>query len=138
MLEAGCGVGRILRYYHNQGLDIIGIDFIEVAIEKLKQIDSTLKVEVGDITALRFDDESFKYILAFGLYYNLEHGLDKTIKETYSVLANGGSICALFRADNLQTKLTDWLTERRAIRNSNAWGGQSFHKMNLTHSGSKQ
>ena len=28
VLEAGCGAGRILRYYHNKGIDIFGIDFI--------------------------------------------------------------------------------------------------------------
>jgi SAM-dependent methyltransferase len=99
VLEAGCGAGRILRYYHNQGVNIIGIDFIEVAIDKLKEIDSSLKVEVGDITNLCFDDQSFKYILAFGLYHNLEFGLDQSIKETHRVLENGGSVCASFRAD---------------------------------------
>ena len=131
ILEAGCGAGRILRYYHNQGVDVIGMDFIEVAIEKLKQIDPTLKVEVGDITALRFDSASFKYILAFGLYHNLEYGLDQAIKETYRILESGGSVCASFRADNIQTKLTDWLTERKSSR-SNSARGQAFHKMNLT------
>ena len=60
ILEAGCGAGRILRYYHNTGLNITGFDFIEVAITKLKSADPTLKVEVGDITALRFADKSFK------------------------------------------------------------------------------
>jgi ubiquinone/menaquinone biosynthesis C-methylase UbiE len=138
ILEAGCGAGRLLRYYHNQDVDIIGMDFIEVAIEKLKQIDSTLKVEVGDITDLRFDSESFKYILAFGLYHNLEHGLDQAIKETYRVLENGGSVCASFRADNIQTKLTDRLTERRAKQSSNDEEGVEFHKMNLTRSEFKQ
>jgi len=137
ILEAGCGAGRILRYYHNQGADILGIDFIEVAVEKLKKIDQTLKVEVGDITALHFDNESFKYILAFGLYHNLEYGLDQAIKETYRVLESGGSVCASFRADNIQTKLTDWLTERRESRDSNVDIG-SFHKMNLTRSEFKQ
>ena len=137
ILEAGCGAGRILRYYHNQEMDIVGIDFIEVAIEKLKKVDPTLKVEVGDITGLRFDDESFKYILAFGLYHNLEHGLDKSIEETFRVLEYGGSVCASFRADNIQTKLTDWLAERRAIQNR-AGKVLEFHKMNLTRSELKQ
>ena len=127
ILEAGCGAGRILRYYHNQGLDITGMDFIEVAIEKLKEIDSTLKVEVGDITALRFGSKSFIYILAFGLYHNLEHGLDQAIEETYRILEDGGSVCASFRADNIQTKLTDWLTECRENRKqSNNTGGASL------------
>ena len=49
ILEAGCGAGRILRYYHNHGYDIIGIDFIEGAINKLREVDPTLKVEVGDM-----------------------------------------------------------------------------------------
>ena len=35
ILEAGCGAGRILRYYHDRGYDVIGIDFIDVAIGKL-------------------------------------------------------------------------------------------------------
>ena len=133
ILEAGCGAGRILRYYHNQGLNIIGIDFIEVAIKKLKEIDSTLQVEVGDITDLKFDDKSFKYILAFGLYHNLESGLNQAIQETYRILENGGSVCASFRADNIQTKLTDWLTERRS-KSDNSKSKKAFHKMNLTRS----
>ena len=45
-LEAGCGAGRILRYYHDLNMNIVGIDFIKVAIDKLKETDSNLKVEV--------------------------------------------------------------------------------------------
>lgn len=132
ILEAGCGVGRILRYYHGLGYNITGIDYIEVAINKLKQTDPTLTVAVGNITKLDFDNESFKYILAFGLYHNLEYGLDIAISETYRVLENGGAVCASFRADNIQTKLTDWLVERKEKSKSNIT--KSFHKMNLTKS----
>ena len=134
VLEAGCGAGRLVRYFHNEGLDIIGIDFIDIAIRKLKQIDSSLKVEVGDITSLRFADKSFKYILAFGLYHNLENSLDIAIKETYRVLEHGGSVCASFRADNIQTKLTDWLTKKNKFRKKKKLNNNSFHKMNLTRS----
>jgi 2-polyprenyl-3-methyl-5-hydroxy-6-metoxy-1,4-benzoquinol methylase len=41
ILEAGCGAGRILRYYHDLGYDITGIDFIESVISKLKTTDSS-------------------------------------------------------------------------------------------------
>lgn len=131
ILEAGCGAGRILRYYHQKGYDITGIDFIDVAIEKLRVADPTLKVETGDITRLRFEDASFKYLLAFGLYHNLEHDLPEAISETARVLQQGGRVCASFRADNIQTRLTDWLTERRARKNGKSMG-KAFHKMNLT------
>lgn len=134
ILEAGCGAGRVLRYYHNLGYDIIGIDFIDVAISKLRAIDPTLQVEVGDITNLRFADHSFKYVLAFGLYHNLEHGLDKAIQETHRVLEKGGLVCASFRADNIQTRLTDWLANRKMKSKGGESKIRSFHKMNLTRS----
>lgn len=134
ILEAGCGAGRVLRYYHDRKYDIIGMDFIDVAISKLKDIDSTLQAEVGDITNLRFADQSFKYVLAFGLYHNLEHGLGKAIQETYRVLENGGVVCASFRADNIQTKLTDWLADRKRKNKNSENKTKAFHKMNLTRS----
>lgn len=134
ILEAGCGAGRILRYYHDRGYDIIGIDFIEVAISKLKDIDPTLHAEVGDITNLRFADQSFKYVLAFGLYHNLEHGLDKAVQETHRVLEKGGLVCASFRADNIQTRLTDSLADKRAKYRGGENKARAFHKMNLTRS----
>jgi SAM-dependent methyltransferase len=127
ILEAGCGNGRILRYYHDKGYDIIGIDFIPVAIQKLKETDASLKVAVGDITSLDFADGTFKTVLAFGLYHNLEHGLEKSVKETYRVLETGGKVCASFRADNFQTRVTDWLANRKQKSQ-----GLEFHKLNLT------
>lgn len=132
ILEAGCGAGRILRYYHERGYDIFGMDFIEVAIDKLRKIDPTLQVEVGDITQLQYPDQSFKYLLAFGLYHNLEFGLDRAIAETYRVLQKNGRVCASFRADNIQTRLTDWLADRRTKARDAANGFRAFHKMNLT------
>jgi len=132
ILEAGCGAGRVLRYYHNKNFDIIGIDYIQVAVDKLKEVDPLLQAEVGDITNLHFDDHSFKYILAFGLYHNLERDLDKAIKETYRVLEIDGYVCASFRADNLQTKITDWYAEQDRKSKENFRKGSKFHKMNLT------
>lgn len=132
ILEAGCGAGRILRYYHDNGYNILGFDFIDVAIGKLREADPGLQVEVGDITKLRFDDESFDTVLAFGLYHNLEQGLDQAVAETCRILKKGGKVCASFRADNIQTRWTDWLTARRTKKAQGNTGNTEFHKMNLT------
>ena len=134
ILEAGCGAGRILRYYKNNGYNIIGIDFIETAVNKLKAVDSELQIETGDITQLRYDNEAFDYVLAFGLFHNLEHSLDKAILESYRVLKKGGKICASFRADNIQTRFTDWLAEYKDQQKGIKTKATSFHKMNLTRS----
>ena len=127
ILEAGCGAGRILRYYHNKNYKIIGIDFIKEAIEKLKIVDKTLDVRFGDILNLEFKNESFDIVLAFGLYHNFHsENLQKSVKETYRVLKKGGKLCASFRADNIQELIVDW------IRNENNSKPKEFHKLNLT------
>jgi SAM-dependent methyltransferase len=131
ILEAGCGNGRILRYYHDRGYEIHGFDFIKVAIDKLKEVDSKLSVDVGDITNLTYEDESFKYLLAFGLYHNLENNLEAAIKESYRILQKNGIVCASFRADNFKNRITDWLAKRKEKKISKN-EDLVFHKLNLT------
>jgi ubiquinone/menaquinone biosynthesis C-methylase UbiE len=132
ILEAGCGAGRILRYYHNRGYDIVGIDFIEGVVNKLRNVDPTLKADVGDITHLRFADSEFRYVLAYGLFHNLQEGLDQAVRETFRVLEPGGKVCVSFRADNIQTRLTDWLADRKSKNRTDKAAALAFHKMNLT------
>ena len=96
ILEAGCGAGRLMRYFKYKGYSIIGIDFIEVAISKLKEVDPNLDVEVGDISKLRFCDEKFQFVFAFGLYHSLEHNLEVAIRETFRVLKKGWESLRLF------------------------------------------
>ena len=89
---------------------------------------------MADITKLDFQNETFKYVLAFGLYHNLSSGLREAISETFRVLEKGGLVCASFRADNFQTRLSDWLVDKK--RSGRRDGNQTkiFHKMNLTKS----
>ena len=133
ILEAGCGAGRLLRYYKQRGYNISGIDFIENAITKLKQADSKLQVRTADITDLPYPANTFRYVLSFGLLHNLEHNLNKAMEETYRVLQAGGRVCGSFRADNIQTRLSDWLAESRH-GNKNTRSALQFHKRNLTRS----
>ena len=126
ILEAGCGPGRVLRYYHKKGFDIYGVDFVESIILKLKNEDATLKVSAQNILNLDFGNEFFDYVLAFGLYHNFNQNLNKAIIETKRVLKKDGCICASFRSDNWQTRIADWLyLKKNPIRFS------KFHKLNL-------
>ena len=132
ILEAGCGAGRILRYYHNNGYNIIGIDFIKEAIKKLLIADKSLKAQYEDIRSLSFSNDFFDYVLAFGLYHNFQSGpdLQKSISETRRVLKTDGYVCASFRADNLQNKIVDYLHLKKQ-KNKNK-KDLYFHKLNLT------
>jgi len=132
ILEEGCSAGRILRHYHERGCDIRGMAFIEVAINKLRKIDPNLKAEVGDFIEPRYADERFKYLLALGPYHNLKSGLDRAIAETWRVLQTNGRVCASFRADNIQSRPTDWLADRRMKARGATEGPRVFHKLTLT------
>ena len=117
ILEAGCGAGRILRYYHGQGHDIFGIDFIDVAVSKLKEMDATLRVEVGDIANLRFADLSLRYVLAFGLYHNLERDLKKPSKKRAGCWRRERWSAPRFAPTIYRLgSLTGWSTGKRGVR----------------------
>ena len=136
ILEAGCGTGRLLRHFHQKGFNIIGIDFIPNAIEKILSLNGNLQAEVGDITNLKFDDNTFTHILAFGLYHNFEIDIMKSaLVETSRVLQEGGTLCASFRADNLENSLNDrFFSSGLGSRfKSNVQNNRIFHKINLTY-----
>jgi len=50
------------------------------------------------------------------------------------VLEPGGRVCASFRADNVQTRVNDWLAERKVQRTGEQAVAREFHKLNLTRS----
>ena len=57
ILEAGCGAGRVLRYYHEKNFQIVGIEFIKSIIKTLKEVDNSLDVRYGNILNLDFSDK---------------------------------------------------------------------------------
>jgi SAM-dependent methyltransferase len=127
VLEAGCGAGRVLRHYHDQGIEIVGLDFIASVLGALHREDSSIPLAAGDITTLPFPDQSFSAVLAFGLYHGLEVGLEAAMADTRRVLKLGGMLCASMRLDNLQNRVGDRMAE-----SGTAGGKKLFHKVNLT------
>ncbi len=71
--EAGCGNGRLVRYFMRNGYHIRGFDFIPEAISKIKNVEPAAEVETGDILNLSYPDEYFDTFLAFGLYHSLPY-----------------------------------------------------------------
>lgn len=128
VLEAGCGAGRVLIHYHHRGRWIAGMDFITTALQKIRQVEPGMPMLAADASSLPFVDRCFAAVLAFGLYHNLEHGIDAALAETRRVLKTGGLLCASMRADNLQNRIIDWLANR-----DSATSEQMFHKANYSY-----
>ena len=90
VLEAGCGAGRVLLHYRRAGRQIVGMDFIEVAVRKIRHASAEVPLSVADVTGLPFADASFAGVLAFGLYHSLEHGVERAFAETRRIMRRAG------------------------------------------------
>jgi len=130
VLEAGCGAGRVLIYYHRKGLNITGMDYVQGAVDKIKSLEPDINVTAEDIRNLPYEHGQFGVVLAFGLYHSLEDGIDLAFSETRRVMRPGGILCASMRADNLQNRIVDWLASRNTLKDAEV----SFHKLNLRRS----
>jgi len=127
ILEAGCGAGRILSYLYKKDYNVIGIDFIQNAIVKIKKKYKDIKADVGNILNTNFEKDYFDTILAFGLYHNFKiDDVKKALLETKRILKKNGILCFSFRADNFQNYILD-----KKIKNSNKLENTKFHKLNL-------
>jgi len=91
-IDGGCGFGKWVIYLKRLGYDIIGIDNNEMAIAKLKDYDSSLRVELGDILDIHYPDSSFDAYISMGVVEHFEDGPIPALKEAYRVLKPEGLI----------------------------------------------
>lgn len=129
ILEAGCGNGRLLRYFHEEKFKITGIDFIKISIDKILKADNTISALHSSIFETPFKNEHFKYVLAFGLYHNFQKNLLDALNETNRIMLKDGFICASFRADNFQNRVIDLLFD---LSYKGDKSNQYFHKRNFS------
>jgi len=63
VLDVGCGAGRISRILVEGGFTVVGIDISQPMIEEAKRIGGNVEYQIGDATKLKFEDESFDYVM---------------------------------------------------------------------------
>ncbi len=93
--EAGCGLGRYVFYLNRLGVDIVGLDFEEKAIDylnkwKLKNGFEEASFIEGDVTNLPFEDNSLSGYISLGVVEHFIEGPQKPIKEAFRTLRPGG------------------------------------------------
>ncbi len=103
ILDAGCGIGRHVIFFSEQGFDVYGIDIsddaIKIANEWLsrKRLKSNLKV--GNLTSLKFPDEYFDVIISYAV---LDHmtlsDFKRSLNEIRRVLTKNGYIFLTLRS----------------------------------------
>ncbi len=126
VLELGSGLGRVVKHYRRQGRRVFGLERSSTAIRALAgDPDAGFTVQ-ADVLDLPFADSAFGTVMAFGLYHNIEHGLDRALAETARVLRDKGGFCISMRPDNLEMRLNERYWRWRSGGGKNQ--ARLFHK----------
>lgn len=132
ILEAGCGTGRLMRYLHQTGREVVGFDFVQEAVDSISTADSSINVTRQDVRELDYADNSFGLVTAFGLFHSLPEGAARGLEEIRRVLVPGVGVMVMsFRADNLQNWLIDVLWTMKSFKRGVRRSDLRFHKQNL-------
>jgi SAM-dependent methyltransferase len=126
IVELGCGLGRVLKHYHYQNKNIVGVEYSRIALQKLKKENKDLKLVVADVRHLPFKDGVFDTVLAFGLFHNIEHGMLDSVEASLKCLKLGGGFSISMRPDNIEMRFNEFYW--RSKQKTDADQQKHFHK----------
>lgn len=89
-VEAGCGLGRFVKYLSGRGYNIEGFEYNEEIVHTIKEIDPSLKVIQGNILNMPYRPNSIDGVILLGVVEHFIDGCDKPLEEIYRVLKLGG------------------------------------------------
>ena len=90
ILEGGCGFGAWCEWFQRKGYEIVGIEYDREIVSRAKQFKSNVAVEFGDISNLKYPDNTFDAYISLGVLEHFEHGPEKALLEAYRILKPGG------------------------------------------------
>jgi SAM-dependent methyltransferase len=90
ILEAGCGLGRLLIPLYQMGYDIEGLDYSRDAIERIKKYNPNIKARVGDVLNLPYSNESFDAYISIGVFSWILDKFSDGLTEAKRVLKKDG------------------------------------------------
>lgn len=90
VLDAGCGTGGLLRFLHQRGGTVTGVDTSAKAIELLRQAAPDIPAQVASIEHLPFPDANFDAYAAIGSWEYPSGGPERAAGEAARVLRSGG------------------------------------------------
>jgi SAM-dependent methyltransferase len=90
VLEGGCGNCHYVRFLHDRGFQVIGVDFARKTVERATQRWPQLDIREGNIRHLDFSDGSFDAYYSGGVIEHFEDGLTPQLTEARRVLKPNG------------------------------------------------
>lgn len=90
ILEAGCGLGGWVHFLKERGHDVIGLEYEQSVVDRVKQYDPDFPIVKGDITDLQYPDNTFGAYVSLGVVEHFEEGPHRPLLEARRVLKPGG------------------------------------------------
>ncbi|MEK6281562.1 MAG: methyltransferase domain-containing protein [Acidobacteriota bacterium] len=90
MLEGGCGQGHYVAYYADRGVRVVGLDFAQSTLARLRGRYRELMLSAGDVGALPFSDDTFDLYYSGGVVEHFETGVEPALREARRVLRPEG------------------------------------------------
>lgn len=92
VLIPGFGYGRNAKVFHNQGMEVTGIEISETAIERArKHFGSDATIHHGSVTDMPFDDKNYDAIYCYSLIHLLNKAeRKKLIADCFAQLKENG------------------------------------------------
>ncbi len=109
IVDAGCGLGRFVKYLSDKGYDIEGIEYSEETVRNIKGIAPELNIIQGDVLDMPYRTESIDGIVSLGVIEHFISGCDEPLKEMYRVLKYGGIAIITVPSFNLVRKIKKYL-----------------------------
>lgn len=108
ILDAGCGAGRNLVYFLQNGYEVYGVDQSTAAIETIKQLSASLSPEnsldnfsVSGVEDMPFSDSFFDLVICSAVLHFAKNELhfDSMLRSLWRVLKPGGYLFARLASD---------------------------------------
>ena len=91
-LEAGCGAGFWVAALHYQGFKVIGIEYAQELVEKVRSVAPSLPIEYGDALDLEYPDDHFDSYISFGVVEHRQAGPEPFLAEAHRVMRPDGRL----------------------------------------------
>ena len=91
ILESGCGLGRYVKYLHDRGWKVVGLEINKDAVEATKKYWPELEIIQGDAVESPFKDNVFDGVISLGVIEHWTEGPNAAIADIYRTLKPGGT-----------------------------------------------
>ena len=90
ILDAGCGLGKLVLALRARGYDCEGVDWASKTIKEVKELFPSLPLWVGDVTHLDVPNGFFSAYISLGVIEHILEGPEPFLQEARRILAPGG------------------------------------------------